>query len=100
MYVVIYLNQPLWICKECLGWIPCFCFIATSDYTARSGEVTINDADTRQCISIPIREDSSTENLECFTFGISLSNTVNDLTIDPDEASICIVDKSGKNNIY
>ena len=74
----------------------CHFLSATSDYTASSGEVTISDVDTRQCVSIPIRRDSSTESQECFTFRISLSNTVNNLTVDPDEASICIVDMNGK----
>ena len=71
--------------------VPC---VATSDYTSTTGEVTIDDDNTRQCISIPIRTDSFTESLECFTFEISLSNTVNNLTVEPDEASICIVDKN------
>ena len=75
-----------------------YIYIATSDYAARSGEVTINEDDTRQCISIPIYTDSTTESLQCFSFQISLSNTVNNLTVDPDEASICIVDKNGKNH--
>ena len=75
-----------------------YIYIATSDYAARSGEVTINEDDTRQCISIPIYTDSITESLQCFSFLISTSNTANNLTVDPDEASICIVDKNGKNH--
>ena len=76
-------------------------FTATSDYTAQTGEVTINDDDTRQCVSIPIREDSITsESLECFSFSITLSNTVNNLTVDPDETSICIVNREGKRFMY
>ena len=70
--------------------------IATSDYGSRSGEITINEDDTHQCVSIPIYTDSTTESLQCFSFQISLSNTVNNLTVDPDEASICIVDVNGK----
>ena len=63
--------------------------------------MTINDGDTRQCVSIPIREDYSTsESLECFTFSITLSNTVNNLTVDPDETSICIVNREGKRFMY
>ena len=73
-------------------------YVATSDYAAQSGEVSINEDDTRQCISIPIYTDRITESLQCFSFRISLSNTVNNLTVDPDEASICIVDMNGRNH--
>ena len=74
-----------------------FPLLATSDYTSTTGSVVIDDNNTRQCISIPIRTDSSHESLECFTFRISLSNTVSNLTVTPDEASICILDVNGKN---
>ena len=77
-------------------YLLCICFIATSDYGSRSGEITINEDDTYQCLSIPIYTDSTTESLQCFSFQITLSNTVNNLTVDPDEASICIVDVNGK----
>ena len=72
--------------------------IASSDYEPQSGQVTINEDDARQCVSIPIYTDRFTESLQCFSFRISLSNTVNNLTVDPDEASICIVDVNGKNH--
>ncbi|CAI8052154.1 Sodium/calcium exchanger 2 [Geodia barretti] len=65
-----------------------------NDYTSASGEVTIDDDTTRQCISIMIRTDSVTESKECFTFSISLENTVTNLTVDPDETSVCIIDKN------
>ena len=64
---------------------------ATSDYTARTGIVTITEDAPFQCVSIPIRYDSITEGTECFTFEISSSATVSGLTVDPSETEICIV---------
>ena len=71
-----------------------FFLSATSDYASTTGEVTIDSDNTRQCISILIRIDTLTESTECFSFGITLSNTVANLTVEPDTASICIIDKN------
>lgn len=65
---------------------------ATSDYTARSGQVTIAEDALLQCVSIPIRSDSFSEDMECFTFEINARTTVSGLTVNPNEAEICIVD--------
>lgn len=67
---------------------------ATSDYTARTGEITITDDVPFQCVSIPIRYDTVTEGTECFTFEISSPATVSGLTVDPSETQICIVDRN------
>ena len=68
---------------------------ATSDYTARSGEVTISEDALLQCVSIPIRTDSYLETTnECFTFRISAAATIDGLSIEPSEAEICIVDRN------
>ena len=78
-----------------LSEVPMYLSNAASgnDYTSVSGEVTIDDDTTRQCISVTITTDSYTESRECFTFSITLKNTVANLTVDPDETSICIIDK-------
>lgn len=68
-------------------------YTATSDYTATSGTATITEDTPFQCVSIRIRYDSITETTnECFKFRITSSNTVSGLTVDPNEANICIVD--------
>ena len=78
-----------------------FFLSATSDYASTTGEVTIDSDNTRQCISILIRTDTLTESTECFSFGMTLSNTVANLTVEPDTASICIIDKNCKHtSIY
>ena len=52
---------------------------------------------TFQCISVLIQSDSSSEqDTECFTFRISAANTVSGLTVDPAQASVCIIDQGGK----
>ena len=68
---------------------------ATSDYSARSGEVTIAEDALFQCVSIPIFADSFTETTnECFTFQTSAAASVDGLTVEPSEAEICIVDRN------
>jgi hypothetical protein len=67
---------------------------SSSDYSHRSGDVTISDDDTYQCVSIPITTDSYVEHLQCFTIQIGLSNTVDNVTVDPARASICIFDRN------
>jgi len=55
-----------------------------------------------QCISVLIQSDSNSEqDMECFTFRISAADTVSGLTVDPAEASVCIIDQGGKciNNV-
>ena len=70
---------------------------ATSDYTARSGSVTITEDVLFQCVSIPIRSDSTTETTnECFKFRISTAATIDGLSVQPNEAEICIVDRNCK----
>ena len=69
---------------------------ATSDYSPRSGHVTIGDDDTYQCVSIPIINDNSVENVQCFWIEIRLSNTVDNITVNPSVASICIFDRNCK----
>jgi hypothetical protein len=67
----------------------------TTDYTTTSGEVTITEDVLFHCVSIPIRADSSTETInECFTFQISAAATIDGLSIQNNEAEICIVDKN------
>ena len=52
---------------------------------------------TFQCISVLIQSDSSSEqDTECFTFRISAADTVSGLTLDPAQASVCIIDQGGK----
>ena len=71
--------------------------LATTDYTTTSGEVTITEDVLFHCVSIPIRADSSTETInECFTFQISAAATIDGLSIQNNEAEICIVDKNGE----
>ena len=70
---------------------------AGNDYTSLSGFVTITDDVTFQCISVLIQSDSSSEqDTECFTFRISVADTVSGLSVDPAQASVCIIDQGGK----
>ena len=68
----------------------------TSDYSARSGKVTVTEDALFQCISIPIRSYTYRESTECFIFEISSSSTVSGLTVNPSETDICIIDKDCK----
>ena len=68
--------------------------IATSDYTLRSGKVTITEEALLQCVPISIRYDSTTEtHPEYFTFQISSAVTVSGLSVEPSEAEISIFDR-------
>ena len=71
--------------------------LAPSDYTAQSGSVTVTDGAQLQCIPISIVSSSSTEqDVECFTFSTSAADTVTGLTVDPAQASVCIIDRNGE----
>ena len=71
--------------------------LATNDYTTASGEVTITEDVLFHCVSIPISADYSTETInECFTFQISAAATIDGLSIQNNEAEICIVDRDCK----
>ena len=71
----------------------CFtCSIGTSDYTVQTGNLVISEDSLMQCVSIPIRSDSTTESEECFTFGVTARSTVTGLTVEPSETEICITD--------
>ena len=68
------------------------CSIGTSDYTVQTGNLVISEDSLMQCVSIPIRSDSTTESEECFTFGVTARSTVTGLTVEPSETEICITD--------
>ena len=68
----------------------------TSDYTSKSGEVTITEDSLMQCVSIPIRTDSITESEQCFNFDITARGSVTGLTVAPSETEICITDTNCK----
>ena len=53
-------------------------------------------ASTKQCISIPIIDDSVGEvDQECFTISLSESSGTADLTLSPAIATVCINDTDG-----
>ena len=54
-------------------------------------------ASTKQCISIPIIDDSISEaDQECFTISLSESSGTADLILSPAVATVCINDTDGK----
>ena len=73
----------------------------TNDYSSRSGHVTITEDVQFQCVSIPIRNDNIRESsYECFTFQISAVSTIDGLSVEPSEASICIIDRNCELQMY
>ena len=68
---------------------------APDDYLEQSGTVDLTSSSTKQCISIPIEDDSIDESdQECFV--LSLSSDSTDVTVSPATATICIEDNDGK----
>ena len=73
-----------------------FPFTAPEDYLGQSGTVELSSASTKQCISIPIIDDSVSEaDQECFTISLSESSGTGDLTLNPAVATVCIDDTDG-----
>ena len=71
------------------------CITAPDDYLEQSGYVELTSTATKQCISIPIIDDSIDESdQECFT--VSLSSDSADLTLSPAVATLCINDNDGE----
>ncbi|MBF2073641.1 MAG: DUF4347 domain-containing protein [Synechococcales cyanobacterium C42_A2020_086] len=64
--------------------------VAGSDFTATSGTLTFNPGETRKLISIPIRDDSSNESNEEFSFVIESPTRANLGTVRT--ATITIID--------
>ena len=72
-------------------------FAAPADFFDQSGTVELTPASTKQCISIPIIDDSVSEvDQECFTISLSESSGTADLTLSPAIATVCIIDTDGK----
>ena len=70
---------------------------APTDFLEQSGTVELIPGSTKQCISIPIIDDSVSEaDQECFTFGLSESSDTADLTLSPVVATVCINDTDGR----
>ena len=69
---------------------------APEDFLEQSGTVELMSASTKQCISIPIIDDSVGEaDQECFTISLSESSGTADLTLSPAVATVCINDTDG-----
>ena len=67
------------------------CSPAPDDYSSVSGSFDITDANSVQCIPIPIISDNTNETSdECFTFTISAPSNVAGLSLSPTMATICI----------
>ena len=71
---------------------------APDDYLEQSGSVDLTSSATKQCMSIPIEDDSIDElDQECFV--LSLSSDSSDITVSPSTPTICINDTDGKQHI-
>ena len=78
-----------------------FLYIAPSDYGSLSGQVTITDDTQIQCIPISIVfTNNAEEDVECFVFGISATDAVIGLTVDPVEATVCIMKRDGERAVH
>ena len=74
-----------------------FAYVAPDDFLEQSGTVELMSTSTKQCISIPIVDDSVNEaDQECFTVSLSESSGTVDLTLSPAIATVCINDTDGK----
>lgn len=69
--------------------------IAGDDYTYSSSTDSLNDADTYNCVTIPILSDSIDEQEECFTVSVSASSYPG-LTLNPQIGTVCIYDEDRK----
>ena len=73
-----------------------FLHAAPGDFLGQSGTVELRSTSTKQCISIPIIDDSISEaDEECFTISLSESSGTADLILSPAVATVCINDTDG-----
>lgn len=70
---------------------------APDDFLEQSGTLTLTPTATRQCISIPITDDSVNEaDQECFTVSFTESSSSVDPNLSPAVATVCISDTDGE----
>lgn len=78
-----------------------FPYTAPDDFLEQTGSLDLTSDASKQCISIPIIDDSVNEaDQECFTFDLSESSGSEDLTLSPSTATICINDTDGKSKSW
>jgi hypothetical protein len=63
------------------------------DYTYTYRNDVISDSDSSDCITIPIISDSTDEEEECFTASLSTTTSLQGLVLNPQIATVCIVDE-------
>ena len=67
---------------------------APDDYLEQSGSVELTSSSSKQCLSLPIVDDSIDESeQECFV--LSLTESTGSVTLSPSVATICINDTDG-----
>ena len=69
-------------------------FSAPGDYTEASGTLIITEDEAVPCVSVSITSDSADElDRECFAF--TISTTMEQISVETDQATICITDDDG-----
>ena len=71
-----------------------FFIAAPADYVAATVQLVFRPGQERQCVNISIEDDDILERPE--DFNVTLSTTVDRVTLDPDMATVTITDVSGK----
>ena len=73
-----------------------FLTIASADYTSSTVDLTFGPSSRKQCVTIPVLNDTVPEVPEHFSVVLSMTTSLAGVILTPDNATVVINDDDGK----